>query len=369
MLTPILEKYAKVIIDYALDVQPMEEIRLVASTATEPFFKALYTRILQRNGIPRPMLAFDHDEYEALFYSHCNDDMLNYVSPISRYEMEHLHGQVFVHAPRNLKAHAQTNVQKRSIRMQAHQPLSQLMMKRQTEGTFKWVYCCFPTHALAQEANMGIDAYQNFVYNACHLFEDDPVQAWLDLSQLQQKYVDYFNTKKQLRIVGEDTDLTLSVDGRNWINSNGKLNIPDGEIYTSPIEESAQGTILFDYPAIFQGNEVDQIRLTFEKGEVIKAEAKQGEAFLNQMLQADPNAKRLGEVAIGTNSHIQQHTRNILFDEKIGGSCHLAVGFSLPGTGGKNTSAIHWDMIKNMKQGGNIYLDDELIYENGVFLI
>ncbi len=253
--------------------------------------------------------------------------------------------------------------------MQAQQSLSQLLMSRQNEGTFRWTYCCFPTHALAQEAGMSLSEYENFVYGACFLDEEDPVEAWKQFAKQQQRYVDFLNGKQTIRIVGKDTDLTVSVEGRTWINSDAKLNMPDGEVYTSPVEDTANGTIYFDYPAIFQGVAVEGVRFTFEKGQIVKFEAERGYDFLKQILSLDDNVKRLGEIAIGTNQKIQTHTRNILFDEKIGGSCHLAIGYSLPGTGGKNASAVHWDMIKNMKQGGEIYADGDCFYRDGAFLI
>lgn len=215
---------------------------------------------------------------------------------------------------------------------------------------------------------MSLMEYEEFVYKACFLDKEDPVAAWRELSRNQEKVVSFLQGKSELHILGEDTDLTVSVKGRTWVNSDGRRNFPSGEVFTSPVETSAEGRIRFTYPGIYMGKEVEDITLTFEKGQAVEASAQKGDDLLQEMLNTDEGARRLGEVAIGTNYGITQFTKNILFDEKIGGTMHLAVGRSLPDAGGQNNSAIHWDLIKDMKRDSQIYADGELFYENGVFV-
>jgi len=223
--------------------------------------------------------------------------------------------------------------------------------------------------AFAQEGNMGTMEYKEFVYNALALDKDDPVAYWQSVKKEQEAIVEVLRTGKELRIVGEDTDLVMSIEGRGWINACGDKNLPDGEVFTSPVEDSVNGTIRFTYPGIFMGKEVEDIALTFEKGVVIKATAAKGQDLLDHILGIDEGAKRLGEIAIGTNPGITKFTKNILFDEKLTGTIHCALGNGFEESGGKNESAIHWDILADMTKGGKIFADDELFYENGKFLL
>jgi len=254
-------------------------------------------------------------------------------------------------------------------RSKATRSLSEKLLNRSAKGEASWVLADVPTNALAQEAKMSFDEYSQFLFNACFLNLDDPVSKLKEMDEKQTKYCEYLNNCSQLHILGEQTDITFSTKGRKWISCSGLNNYPDGEVFTSPVEDSAQGEIYFDFPAIYRGNEAHKIHLTLENGKVVKASAEKGEEFLNSMLNLDEGASFVGEIAIGTNEMIQEVTGNILFDEKIGGSIHMACGASYPETGGKNVSGLHWDIIKNMKNGGKIYADDELIYENGKFII
>ena len=216
---------------------------------------------------------------------------------------------------------------------------------------------------------MSLTEYEDFVYGACMVNLDDPVAYWLDRKQEQQRLIDWLKGHDQLQVKGENIDLTLSVKGRNFINADGTKNFPDGEIFTSPIEDSVNGWVRFTYPAIYGGREVDGVELQFENGKVVHASAKKGEDYLISVLDTDEGALYLGEFAIGTNTGIQQFTRNILFDEKIGGTVHMALGGGFPEVGGKNESAVHWDMICDMRSGGQIIVDGALFYENGQFRV
>ena len=227
--------------------------------------------------------------------------------------------------------------------------------------------CQYPTHAAAEAAGMSIEEYAQFVFQACRLDEKDPVQSWIEVRKAQQAVVDLLNTVNEVTYRNQKTDIRFSVKGRKWINSDGRANMPSGEVFTGPEEESVEGVVHFDYPSVFSGHDVAGITLTVEKGLITKWDAAQGREVLDQVFAIE-GARRFGEVAIGTNYKIQRPTRNILFDEKIGGSIHMAVGQSYLQTGGKNESTIHWDMIADMRDGGEILVDGNVIYRNGKFL-
>jgi aminopeptidase len=215
---------------------------------------------------------------------------------------------------------------------------------------------------------MSLEEYVQFVYKACKLYDPDPKASWLGVRKSQQHLVDYLNKVEMMQFKKEQTDLTFKVENRVWMNSDGQTNMPSGEVYTSPIEDQVNGVIYFDCPSIFRGHPVQGIKLQVEEGQIIAWDAKIGKELLDQVFAVE-GARRFGEVAIGTNYDIQISTKNILFDEKIGGTIHMAVGQAYYQTGGKNTSSIHWDMISNMKNGGQIWADGTKIYEDGRFLI
>jgi aminopeptidase len=243
------------------------------------------------------------------------------------------------------------------------------MMRRTAAGELRWVGTLFPTAAQAQEADMSLADFEDFVYRACFVDQPDPEACWREISARQQRLVDWLRGKEQVRVEGPDVELTLSIAGRTFINSDGHKNMPSGEIFTGPVEESVNGWIRFTYPAIYGGREVQGIELRFEDGRVVEASAGKNESFLQAVLDTDPGARYLGEFAIGTNDGIDRFTKSILFDEKIGGTIHMAVGAGYPETGSKNESAVHWDMICDMRDGGRIWVDDELFYDSGVFTI
>jgi aminopeptidase len=215
---------------------------------------------------------------------------------------------------------------------------------------------------------MALPEYEDFVYNSCLVNKDDPIAEWKKVRKRQEKICAFLNNAKRIHLTGEDTDLTFDVKGRKWINCCGEKNMPDGEVFTAPIEDSANGTIRFTYPGIFSGREIEDIKLTFKAGKVVKASAAKGDELLQQLLKIE-GADRLGETAIGTNYEITRFTKHMLFDEKMGGTIHMALGFNpIPETGGLNKSALHWDILKDMKKDAEIYADSKLFYKNGKVL-
>ncbi len=365
-MSHIYKKYAQLLIDYCLFIKPNDKLFINTSILAEPLVKEVYRYGLKAGAHIDINMSFA--DQNRIFYEEANEDQLNYVNPLSMYKMENYDAYLVIRAPFNLKENQNIDRRKEKIKSMANKSVNEMYFRRTASGEMKRSLCQFPTQASAQEANMSLEEYQEFVFKACKLFEDDPRAAWIALGKSQQRIVDHLNSVDFVRYKSKKTDITFSVKGRIWINSDGKTNMPSGEVFTGPVEDSVNGVVHFDYPAIFMGQDVQDITLWVEKGEVTKWEASVGQDILDNVFSID-GARRFGEVAIGTNYNIQKATKNILFDEKIGGSIHMAVGQSYIQTGGKNKSTIHWDMISNMKDGGEIYTDGELIYQNGIFLI
>lgn len=362
------EKYAKVLVDYSVNVQP-GELTVIRTDSHEaaPLIKEIYKQVLLKGAYP--VVRCGVDGIQETYIKNATEEQLAYIDPMTEVEYKEAKNFISIGAPLNVKNMAKADSKKMAQRSKATKHLSELLLDRAAKGELNWVIADFPTHALAQEAKMSLEEYTEFLINSCYLHLDDPVSKWRQIGQDQQRLADYLTNTSKLRVVGEKTDITFSTEGRIWKNCCGECNFPDGEIYTSPVEDSANGEIYFDYPAIYRGNESHKIHLKLENGKIVEAHAEKGEDFLLAMLEMDEGSKFVGEIAIGTNDMIQEITGNILFDEKIGGSIHMAVGASYPETGGKNVSGLHWDIIKNMKNGGEIYADDKLIYKDGKFII
>jgi aminopeptidase len=283
--------------------------------------------------------------------------------------MENIDVRMAIRAPSNTKALSNVDPAKIAAAQKASGPTMQTFMDRQGTGELRWVLTQYPTKASAQDAEMSLSEYEDFVYGACMVDQPDPVAYWQQKSAEQQRLFDWLAGKEQVQVKGENIDLTLSIKDRIFVNADGKRNFPDGEIYTGPVEDSVNGWVRFTYPAIYNSREVDGVELRFENGKVVQATADKGEEYLNSVLDTDSGSRYLGEFAIGTSEGIQQFTRNILFDEKIGGTVHMAVGGGYPNTGSVNKSAVHWDMICDMRSGGEMIVDGELFYKDGEFQV
>lgn len=367
-MTDIWEKYAAVLVDYSTKVEKGDLVMIKAtSPMAENLVKAVYKRVIEKGA--HALVRTSICDLSDTFIKYANDEQLDFIDPISKLEYETVNKYISIGAPLNLKNMARADKTKLARRSKATRELSELLLTRSANGEASWVVADVPTNALAQEAKMSFDEYSEFLFNACFLNLDNPVQKLLEMDKEQTRIAEYLDKTSKIRIVGEKTDITFSTAGRKWISCSGLNNYPDGEVFTSPVEDSANGEIYFDFPAIYRGNEAHKIHLKLKDGKVIEATAEKGEEFLNSMLDMDDGSRFVGEIAVGTNEMVQDVTGNILFDEKIGGSIHMAVGASYPETGGKNTSGLHWDIIKNMKDGGEIYADDVLVYKNGKFVI
>jgi aminopeptidase len=362
-----VEYLAKILVHYSLEVKPDQLFKIRAEPSAEPLVKAVYEEAVRTGAHVYTQITLIN--LTESFFKLGNDEQLSYVSPIMKLEYEKMDAFLHIWGTTNTKFLSGVNPKRIQLNSKAMEPLRNQFFRRAAEGTLRWTGTQFPTEAHAQDAEMSLADYEDFVYRAGHVFEDDPVAYWQGVEKEQQRLVDILNQTDKINLRAEDTDLTVRVKDRKWINCCGKENFPDGEIFTSPLDDSASGTVKFTFPAFYQGREADGVRLTFKGGKVVKATAGKNEDFLLAMLDTDDGARRLGEFAIGTNYEIARFTRNTLFDEKIGGTCHLAVGTAFLETGGSNRSGIHWDMVLDMKKGGEIEADGKLIYKDGKFLI
>ena len=364
-MNEILSKYARLLVEYCLEIQEGERLFISTTTLAEPLVREVYRWAIRKGAMVETDLAFR--EQKRIFLNEAGEAQLKYVSPLYKMAMAEFDAYLHIRAPFNLREDQNVPADKSKIRREALSSTMKTYFERTATRDLKRNLCQYPTNANAQEAGMSLEEYQNFVFNACKLNEPDPIASWLAVRKQQQQIVDLLNQRKKVQYKGPDIDIEFSTAGRTWINSDGQTNMPSGEVYTSPVEDSVNGHIHFSYPAVYSGHLVEGVTLWVKDGYVEKWEAKQGQAFLDHIFQIE-GARRFGEAAIGTNYAISQFTKNILFDEKIGGTIHMAIGQSYLQTGGKNQSSIHWDMIANMKDGGVIYADDEKIYEDGNFL-
>ncbi len=366
-----INKFAKVLVEHSARVVSGDRILLEGTTAAEPLLRELYIQILEKGGHPHLMMTppgmmpFSQDE---IYLTYAKETQLDFVPTFYQLAYEQFEGRIRVHSATNTHGTTNINPTKLQQRGKALSSITEAQFRRGAEGAFKWVTTLFPTNGYAQDANMSLEEYENFVFGAIHTHEEDPIAFWKSVESKQQSAVDYMKGKSQVVLRGPNVDLTLSVKERTFINSFGTFNMPDGEIYTGPVEDSVNGWVKFTYPANYGGARVEGAELTFSNGRVINAHASQNEEFLLKTLEIDAGARYLGEFAIGTNFDIQQFTGNILFDEKIGGSFHMALGAGYPETGSKNKSAIHWDMICDLRTDSEILVDGELFYKNGQFV-
>jgi len=364
MTDPRVEKMARVIADYSLALAPGQLVLLTGEPAGYPLLRAVYELAIRAGAHPEVKTLYP--ELDEIRLREGNDAQLLFLSEAALFEAGKIDARLYVRAPDNVRTAAGVDPARQVLVSRGRKPLLDRYMERRVRGELASCLTQYPTDGLAQLAGMSLAEYEQFVFRACFVDRDDPVGAWRELSRRQQRYVDRLDRARELRFEAPDTDLTVSVAGRKWINSDGKANFPSGEVFTSPVEESARGIIRFDMPALFHGQSVEGILLEFRDGVVVSSRAERGGEFLERMLGTDQGASRLGEVAFGLNYGITRATGSILFDEKIGGTIHLALGACYPQTGGSNQSAIHWDMIRSMTPG-RVFADGEVIYEDGRF--
>jgi aminopeptidase len=366
MRDPRIDKLADVLVNYSVGVKPDQLVRISGPPVAQPLIVALFEKVVRAGG--HPLVRMAPEETQEIFLKNANDAQLAYVNPVNLFEYEKIDCSIGIWAEENTKALSNVDPKKIGKSQAARKPLLDTFMKRAASGALKWSGTQFPCQAPAQDAEMSLAEYEDFVFNAGLLNLPDPVAAWKKVSERQQKLADFLNGKKDYRVVAANgTDVRLSVAGKTWINCDGHENFPDGEVFSGPVLDSVNGQINFSFPAVHHGRECDGVKLTFKNGKVVDASASKGQDFLYSMLDMDGGSRLLGECAIGTNYNITRYTKNTLFDEKIGGTCHFALGAGYPETGNDNQSGLHWDMVVDLRQGGHIEIDGEKINVDGQF--
>ena len=352
--------FAALLCDYCLEVSARQQVLIRSTALAEPLLAHLQRVVLERAAWPLMRLSLPAEERR--FFEHAADEQLDSVPPIALAEARRADASLRVQAPSALNELAAVDPRRIARAARARRQLSDAVMRR------RWCISLWPTPALAEQAGLDLAEYTSLVRSALFLDRPDPVAAWQELSGFQASLIERLSRARDLRFEGADTDVTLSVRGRTWVNSDGRRNMPSGEVFTGPLEASASGAVTFDVPSSPPGTSVAGVRLVFRGGEVVEASAEEGDGYLREMLASDQGARRLGEVGIGTNFGIDRPTGTILFDEKIGGTFHLALGRSYPETGGRNRSAMHWDLICDLRRGGSISADGEEIQRDGRFV-
>jgi aminopeptidase len=361
------EALARILVHHSTTVKRGDVCAIESGSTAEPLVQAVYEEVLRAGGLPIVNLTME--EQAPAFFRLADDEQLDWVPPPARWVVDEADVRIRVLADANTRALSGVDPARQSRRQRVMKPLMEKLMNRAAAGEFRWAVTLFPTQAYAAEAEMSLAEYEDFYYRACLCNHDDPVAAWRDQAGEVQRLAEWMSGREELHIEAPGTDLRLNVSGRTFIAADGRHNMPDGEFFTGPVEDSASGEVTFTYPAVYGGREVAGVKLRFEDGRIVDARADRNEEFLLEMLDTDEGARRLGELGIGANYGIERFTKEILLDEKIGGTVHLAIGMSYPETGGRNDSAVHWDMVCDLRQGGRITVDGTDLQVDGRFVV
>jgi aminopeptidase len=358
---------ARILVGYSTRVGEGETCLIEGPSAGEPLIAAVYEEVLAAGG--HPVVAMSMEGQTATFFERATDAQLDWVSPLAEWAAEESDCRIGIGADTNTRELSGVPPERQSRRRTATRHLMEETLRRDAEGTHRWVYTLFPTNAYAADAEMSLAEFEDFYYRACLADDADPLGAWQRASEECRRLAEWAQGHEEVRIVAPDTDIRLGIAGRTFIPADGTRNMPDGEFFTAPIEDSVEGEVSFHLPAMVGGREVAGVRLRFEAGTVVDASADRGEEYLISLLDTDEGARRLGELGIGTNYGIDRGTRDVLLDEKIGGTVHLAVGASYPECGGKNESAVHTDLVCDLRRGGRIEMDGQALQQDGRFLV
>jgi aminopeptidase len=362
MPDPRVSKLAKVLVHYSLEIKPGQQVFLQTTPLADELSLAFIEEATKAGAHILTLNAISGAD--EVFFKNASEAQLDFLMPVRQQLFETFDARLYIEALSNTRSLAGVDPSRMARYRKTYAPVFKIFSDRSASGEFRWCLTVYPTEAMAQEANMSLSDYREFVFGAGMLNDDDPVAFWKAEARRQQRLIDWLAGRKQAVIKGENVDLTLSLDGRTFIPCAGTENFPDGEIFTSPVEDSANGWIRFRYPAIYDGQEVEDIELWFENGRIVKEKANKNQELLTALLDTDAGSRYLGEWGIGTNYGITQFTKNMLFDEKIGGTIHLAAGLGMPEAGGKNESGLHWDMLCDMAQS-EVTLDGDLFYKDG----
>jgi aminopeptidase len=367
VIDPRVERLAALIVGYSLGLREGSVVRIDGHEPAVPLVVELYRAALAVGAHPFTNLQLDGLTEQLVALG--TDEQLAYVAPAEWNEVESLDALVTIWSESNTRAFSKADPARLARLIATRRELSDRRWERIAAGELAWCGTLYPTNAHAQDADMSLGDYEAFVYRACRVTEDDPAGAWRSFARELETWSRFLADTRELRIVGPDTDLQVGVADRTWIAAEGRFNMPDGEVFTSPVETSVDGEIRFGFPAVYEGREIDDVRLRFADGRVVRAEATRGRAYLDSLLDLDDGARVAGEIAFGLNYEIDRFTHNVLFDEKIGGTIHLALGSGFSQAGGKNVSGLHIDLVCDLRTGGEVYADDELVWKDGAFVV
>ena len=367
MRDPRVTNLAKILVGYSTKVGKGETCLIEGPSAAEPLIAAVYEEVLTAGGLP--VVAMTFDSQAAKYFELASDEQLDWISPLQRWSAEDSDCRIVIGADTNTRELSAIAPDRQTRRQAATRELMAHTMQRSADGEHRWVYTIFPTNAYASDAGMSLEAFENFYFGACLADDGDPVGAWVTASEETRRLADWATGHSEVHIKGPGTDIKLGIEGRTFIPCFGDRNMPDGEFFTGPVEDSVEGEVSFHLPAMVSGREVAGVRFRFEGGKIVDASAETGEEFLVELLDTDDGSRRLGELGIGTNYKIDRGTRDVLLDEKIGGTVHMAVGASYPESGGVNDSAVHTDLVCDLRKGGRIEVDGKLLQEDGRFAV
>jgi aminopeptidase len=364
---PRAERLAKILVGYSTEVKQGEIVSIDGESAAAPLLSAVYEEVLKAGA--HPVLNVSLDGQAAAYYKHASDAQLDWISPVSEWLLDHADVRIAIGASSNTRELSGVPPEKQMRRQAVTGELLGRAMERSARGEFRWVYTLFPTNAYAAEAEMSLADYEDFYYGACLADDEDPLTAWRRASAETERLAEWIEGHEEVRVTAPGTDIVLGIAGRKFIPCDGRHNMPDGEFFTGPVEDSVEGEVSFHLPATIGGREVAGVRLRFEAGRVVDASAERGEEYLVKLLDTDEGARRLGELGIGTNYAIDRGTREVLLDEKLGGTVHMAVGRSYPESGGVNESAVHTDLVCDLRLGGKLVVDGAVMQEDGKFVV
>ncbi|HEX3361461.1 MAG TPA: aminopeptidase [Solirubrobacterales bacterium] len=364
---PRTQNLAKILVGYSTKVKEGEVVSIDGESAAAPLLLAVYEEVLKAGG--NPVLNVALDGQIAAYFKHASDKQLEWISPFAEWMVDNADVRIAIGASTNTRELSGVPPERQTLRQSATGHLMNRAMERSATGDFRWVYTLFPTSAYASEAEMSLADYEDFYYGACLADDPDPLTAWTRASEETERLAGLVEGHEEVRIVAPGTDLKLGIEGRKFIPCIGDHNMPDGEFFTGPVEDATEGEVSFHLPAVIGGREVSGVRLKFEAGRVVDASADRGEEFLIAQLDSDDGARTLGELGIGTNYGIDRGTREVLLDEKLGGTIHLAIGQSYPESGGTNQSAVHTDLVCDLRLGGKLEVDGVVMQEDGRFIV
>jgi len=366
-----LDKWAHVLVNYSLAAKKGQKAFIIGCTEAMPLIEAAYEQFVLAGVHVEYMIRPKH--FLEFFLNHASCEQISTTSQVRLFAAENYDLILHIRSDGNAKLLSHIPPQKIGLMNNGEKPILETQLERAAKGALRWCLTMFPIPAMAQEGEMGSHEYEEFVLNACFLNEPDPVALWQDLGRKQASLIAVLETKRELHFQNaQGTDLRINIEGMKWENCEGRINFPDGEVFTGPNlrarDGGVNGIVRKSLPTVYRNVEVQDIELVFRNGAVVEAKASKNEAFLREMIALDGGAKSVGEIALGTNYNIKNCTKQTLFDEKIGGTFHLALGKGYPETGNTNVSAIHWDIVFDLRCGGTVHADDELISKDGVFV-